>query len=269
MFEPGGTTEIDGRELSWRSVGTGPRLLLVNGYAATAADWDPVALSALAESFNLICPDNRGVGGSQLGDPAELTIDSMAADLEGLLDALEIESAPVAGWSMGGFVVQRLAARAPHRVEAMALLSTDPGGSAAIPADPGVWARLVDHSGTPREQATRMISLLFPAEPAAEIDRRFGDVVAAARAELSATTLTAQERAMAVWHGEDQPRPSQAVPVLVVHGDEDVVIPPANAEALAAHWPGARVEPIAGGGHAFVAQEPQRLADLIVSFLRA
>ncbi|HWM63777.1 MAG TPA: alpha/beta hydrolase [Solirubrobacterales bacterium] len=117
MFEPGGATEIDGRRLSWRSVGTGPPLLLVNGYAATAADWDPAALSALAESFEVVCPDNRGVGGSQLGDPAELTIDSMAADLEALLDALEIERAPVAGWSMGGFAVQRLAVRAPHRIE--------------------------------------------------------------------------------------------------------------------------------------------------------
>jgi pimeloyl-ACP methyl ester carboxylesterase len=49
MFEPGGTTEIEGRRLTWRTVGAGPTLLLVNGYAATAADWDPAALSALAE----------------------------------------------------------------------------------------------------------------------------------------------------------------------------------------------------------------------------
>jgi len=56
--------------------------------------------------------------------------------------------------------------------------------------------------------------------------------------------------------------------VLVVHGSEDVVIPPANTDALAAHWPGARVEPIAGGGHAFMAQGPERLADLMISFLR-
>jgi pimeloyl-ACP methyl ester carboxylesterase len=192
----------------------------------------------------------------------------MAADLEALLDALEIERARVAGWSMGGFAVQRLAVHAPHRVEAMALLSTDPGGGAAVPADPEVWAKLVDHSGTPREQATRLISLLFPPGRAVEIDRRFGDLVAAARAELSTAALEAQERAMAAWHEEDPPAPGPvAPPALVLHGSEDVVVPPANAGALAARWPGARVEPIAGGGHAFMAQEPQRLADLMISFL--
>ncbi|HWM63778.1 MAG TPA: hypothetical protein VNP96_07300 [Solirubrobacterales bacterium] len=151
----------------------------------------------------------------------------------------------------------------------MALLSTDPGGGAAVPADPEVWARLVDNSGTPREQASRLISLLFPPGTAAEIDRRFGDLVAAARAELSTETLTAQERAMAAWHDEEQPQRSPAeMPVLVVHGSEDIVIPPANADALPVRWPGARIEPIAGGGHAFMAQEPRQLADLLTSFLR-
>lgn len=261
--------EIGGRRLTWRALGAGPPLLLVNGYAATATDWDPQALAALAESFEVICPDNRGVGGSQLGEPAELTIDGMAADLERLLDALKVERAPVVGWSLGGFVAQRLCVRAPRRVEALALLATDPGGSAATPAEPRVWAELTDHSGTPREQASRLISLLFPPGVAPEIDRRFGDVVAGARAGLSPTALRAQEAAMDAWHTEEQSVAEPAPPVLVLHGDADVVIPPPNAESLAAHWPDSRVERFAGGGHAFMAQEPLRLAGSIVSFLRA
>jgi pimeloyl-ACP methyl ester carboxylesterase len=52
-------------------------------------------------------------------------------------------------------------------------------------------------------------------------------------------------------------------PTLIVHGDRDVVIPPANARALAGRWPGARVELFAGCGHALMAQEPQRIAELI------
>jgi 3-oxoadipate enol-lactonase len=269
--EHGGAIETGGRRLAWRSVGRGPALALINGYAATSADWDPQALATLAASFEVICPDNRGVGGSQLGDLSEpLTIDALAADTEALLDALEIERAPVVGWSMGGFIAQRLATRAPARVEALALLASDPGGAAAVLADPVTWKRLTDHSGTPREQATRLISLLFPPSVAPEIDRRFGDVVAAARKGLQPEALRAQEDAMVAWHAEEQPRPGRAAapPVLVVHGSEDVVIPPRNADALAAHWPGSRVERIAGGGHAFMAQEPQRLADLITAFLR-
>ncbi len=216
----------------------------------------------------MICPDHRGVGGSELGDPAEpLSVDSMAADLEAVLDALGVELLPVAGWSMGGFVAQRLALRAPSRVEALALLATDPGGNAAVSADPAVWARLTDASGTAREQASRLISLLFPPDVAAPIDREFGDLVATARAELSPTALRMQEEAMEQWHATDQPAPDgDAPPVLAACGSEDVVIPPANSSALAARWPGCRAERFEGCGHAFMAQEPDRLAALIASF---
>jgi pimeloyl-ACP methyl ester carboxylesterase len=270
-----GSTAVEGRRLAWRTVGAGRPLLLVNGYAATGGDWDPTLLMALGRSFGVICPDNRGVGESELGT-GEVTVAGMAADLEALLDALDLARVPVVGWSMGGFVAQRLAARSPGRVEALALLSTDPGGPAAVPAEPEAWERLIDHSGTPRQQASRLISLLFPPALAPEIDRQFGEVVATARAGLRPEVLRAQELAMALWHIED-PRASgegsgiggelPAPPVLVAHGSEDVVIPAANVEPLAARWPGATVELFEGGGHAFMAQEPQRLAELLVSFL--
>jgi pimeloyl-ACP methyl ester carboxylesterase len=269
-----GSTAVEGRRLAWRTVGSGPPLLLVNGYAATGGDWDPTLLMALGRSFEVICPDNRGVGESELGT-GEVTVAGMAADLEVLLDALGLERVPVVGWSMGGFAAQRLATRSPGRVEALALLSTDPGGAAAVPAEPEAWERLIDHSGTPRQQASRLISLLFPPALAPEIDRQFGEVVASARAGLRREVLRAQELAMALWHMEDPLADGEGPgaggevptpPVLVAHGSEDVVIPAANVEPLAARWPGARVEVFEGGGHAFMAQEPQRLAELLVSF---
>ena len=244
-------------------------LLLINGYAATAADWDPTFIAALERSFELICPDNRGVGATaprELEGP--LTIEGMAADLESLLDSREIEKLAVAGWSMGGFIAQALAAQSPQRVEALVLLSTDPGGPDAVLADPAIWAQLADNSGTPREQATRLISLLFPPPVASEIDRQFGDVVTAARAELSPAALDAQANAMASWHAREQQPIDGAMSVLIAHGNEDIVIPPANSDRLAVRWPNNRVERFAGGGHAFMAQEPERLADLITSFLR-
>jgi pimeloyl-ACP methyl ester carboxylesterase len=265
--EPGGHFEVEGRRLAWRRLGEGPPLLLINGYAATGADWDPGFLAALAESFAVVCPDNRGVGGSELG-AAELTIDGMAADFEALLDALAIERAVVVGWSMGGFVAQRLAVRAPHRIAALALLATDPGGRDAVPAAAADWRRLTDHSGAPRERATRLISLLFPPDLAPEVDRQFGELVAAAQAQLSPAALQAQEAAMASWH-RDGPvsllAAAQAPPTLVAHGDLDVVIPAANAAVLGARWPDAQVEILSGCAHGLMAQEPQRLADLIRS----
>lgn len=246
-----------------------PPLLLINGFAATAADWDPTFVAALERSFDLIRPDNRGVGTAPLGElDGPLTIEMMAADLEALLDAREIARLPVAGWSMGGFIAQALAAKAPQRVESLVLLSTDPGGADSVLAHPAVWARLTDCSGTPREQATRLISLLFPPVVAAEIDRQFGEVVAAARAVLSPAALAAQTNAMAAWHAREQQPLGSATPVLIAHGSEDIVIPPENSDHLAALCPNSRLERFAGGGHAFMAQEPERLADLITSFLR-
>ena len=179
-------------------------LLLVNGYAATGADWDPTFLAELGRAHQVICPDNRGLGGPPLGD-GELTIDLMASDLEAFLDGRGIERLPVVGWSMGGFIAQRLAERSPGRVAALALIATDPGGPAAVEAAPEIWSRLVDHSGTPREQATRLLALLFPPPLAAEIDRQFGDAVAAARARLPGAVLSAQEAAMEAWHREERP----------------------------------------------------------------
>jgi 3-oxoadipate enol-lactonase len=267
-LERDGAVEVAGRRLTWRALGAGPRLLLAQGYAGSADDWDPAFVEALGRSFSLVMPDNRGMGGSELGDPDEVTIDSMAADLEAVLDELAIESIPVVGFSMGGFIAQRLAARAPGRVERLALLSTDPGGPGAIRAAPADWGRLVDHSGTPRERASRTISVIFPPDVAPRFDREFGDLVAASQATLDPAALAAEERAMDEWWAA--PPGDGVAPiasVLIAAGADDVVIPPGNAQLLAERFPGARVELFAGAGHAFMAQHPDAAADLIESQL--
>jgi pimeloyl-ACP methyl ester carboxylesterase len=179
-----------------------------------------------------------------------------------------VDRAPVLGWSMGGFVAQELAAIAPDSVAALVLLSTDPGGPSTVLADPDVWARLTDHTGTPREQATREIGLLFPEPVATQIDEQFGDIVAEARSQLSPEVLTAQEKAMDRWHAEESDRLSRlSVPVLAAAGTEDVVIPPRNAELIAEAARDSRLELFDGGGHGFMAQEPDRLAALVREFL--
>jgi pimeloyl-ACP methyl ester carboxylesterase len=93
-----------------------------------------------------------------------------------------------------------------------------------------------------------------------------GDLVGAGQAALPVATPAAQEAAMAAWHGEEQPRPAAGAPrALAVCGTADVVIPPANAERLAARWPSCRVERVAGAGHAVMAEAPDRVARLVGS----
>lgn len=257
-----------GLRLGFRELGEGPPLVLLNGYAATKADWDPSFLDALSAGSRVICPDHRGIGDSP-PLPGETTIAAMAADALAFMDALGLETVDLAGWSMGGMVAQALAATAPERVRRLVLLSTDHGGPAAVQADPATWERLIDHSGTPREQATRLLSLIFPPDLGAVIDAQFGELVAAARAALPEETLFAQERALAAWHAEPADRRLAAItaPTLVAAGTEDVVIPAANADLLAQALPDARAQTFPGGGHAFMAQVPAELAAAINGFL--
>lgn len=237
----------------------------MNGYAATSADWDPTFRARLDDTFDVIAPDPRGMGGAALGDE-EMTIELLAADALEVLDARGVERATVAGWSMGGFVAQQLAADAPERVSGLALLSTDPGAE-AVRADPEVWARLTDHGGEPIDQARRLLGLLFPPDFAAQMFDRFGEVVAGARAQLDPAALTAQEAAMDAWHASPgaERLASISTPAVVVAGEEDVVIPPANSRLLAEGIEGARRELLPGCGHALMAQRPERAAELIAS----
>jgi pimeloyl-ACP methyl ester carboxylesterase len=268
MADSSGHADAGGCSIAWKRHGTGPPVLFLNGYAATLDDWDPTFAADLSRHHELIFVDHRGMGGSEPGEE-EVTVKLMASDALAVLDHLGLERSAVLGWSMGGFVAQETAMVAPERIEALILLSTDGGGSSAVRADPEVWARLTDHSGTAAERATRLIELLFPPDVAAEIEKQFGHVVAEARDKLSVEALSAQEAAMDRWHAEGVTRlPTFLMPVLTATGAMDIVIPPRNsmriAEAVMSGW----YALFEGGGHGFMAQQPRRLAALIRAFLQ-
>lgn len=256
-----------GEGLAFRQLGRGHPVVLINGYAATKDDWDPAFVTALSSCSWVVCPDNRGMGESPPVCDG-LTVGAMAEDVIGLMRALEIPRCDVVGWSMGGFVAQEVAARVPERVRKLVLLSTDQGGSGAVKAEPEVWAQLIDHEGTPREQARRILWLLFPPAVAAEMDAQFGELVAQARAALSTAALDAQEQAIELWHAEpaSERLASIIAPALIVAGAEDVVIPAVNSYLLAETLRATRRELFAGCGHALMAQESAKLADLINSW---
>jgi len=243
---------------------------MVNGYAASSADWDPRFLDLLGAKARLILPDNRGIGNSG-GDPAEIGLETMVDDLLALLDQLEINSVNLLGWSMGGFVAQALAARRPDRVRSLILLSTDPGGEFAVCSSAAISRQLTDQAGTAEEQARRLIGLLFPAALAADIFKNFGDSVAEARSLLRPEILDAQVELIDRWHKDPSATRLAEIkaPTLVGAGELDQIIPATNAGRLSQHIDGARAEVFAGGGHAFLAQFPKPLAQMICEFIGA
>jgi pimeloyl-ACP methyl ester carboxylesterase len=264
------TITVDGAQLVYRRIGKGQPLLVLNGFGATSAEWDPSFIDGLASSHELILLNNRGIGGST-DDGQPFDIQTLAADAAGLIETLGIERASVMGWSMGGFVAQALALNWADRIDKLVLLSTDPGGIEADLASPDVWAQLLDTSRTPSERARRLLFLLFPNDVAEFFYRKFGDIVATARAQLSVELLNRQAAAMDAWHrnGVASQLREIRVPVLIATGTEDIVIPASNALKLVNGIRGAWLAQFPHGGHAFMAQYPRALAELINSFLAA
>jgi pimeloyl-ACP methyl ester carboxylesterase len=262
------TCTIGNRTMAYRRVGSGPPLVVLNGFAATKDDWDPTFLAHLASERELVLLDNRGMGESS-NDGEGFTIRDLAEDVAGVIEALDLGRPAVLGWSMGGFVALALARGRPGLVAKLVLLSTSGGGQIATLADESVRERLRDLSGTPREQATRLISLLFPPERAGQIDAMFGEVVAAARAALPADVVERQWEAMEAWERGDLGHNVRRIscPALIATGEDDIVIPPANALALAHAIPGSWLARFPDCGHGFMADHPQALARLIATFL--
>src|SRR5438876_6149803 len=260
--------QVDGAQIGYRQVANGPPLIVLNGFAATSGDWDPAFLDRLASSNELVLLDHRGIGNST-DDGKPFDIARLADDAAHVIEALGFERTSVLGWSMGGFIAQTLALQDPDRVNKLVLLSTDPGGADADLASSAVWSQLIDMSGTPHEQARRLLSLLFPSHVAESFYREYGDIVAAARAQLSPDLVNRQAAAMDAWHrnGVGGRLGEIIAPVLIATGNEDVVIPPSNALKLVNTIPDAWLAQFPGGGHAFIAQYPRPLADLINCFL--
>jgi pimeloyl-ACP methyl ester carboxylesterase len=259
---------VEGARIAYRRVGNGPPLLVLNGFAATSADWDPSFLSGLASRNELILLDNRGIGDST-DDEKPFDIAQLADDALHVIETLGFDRTSVVGWSMGGFVAETLALQHPEHVNKLILLSTDPGGSDADLASPAVWSQLVDTSGTPGEQARRLMFVLFPSDVAESLYRQFGDIVAAARARLSPDLVQRQAAAMDAWHRNGLTKRLRELnaPVLIATGTEDVLIPPSNALKLVNAIPSTWLAQFPRGGHAFMAQYPRSLADLINTFL--
>ncbi len=259
---------VDGVRIAYRRVGVGPPLLVLNGFAATSADWDPSFIHGVASSNELILLDHRGIGNStDDGKPFDIT--QLADDAAHAMETLGFDRISVLGWSMGGFVAQTLALQHPGRGNKLVLLSTDLGGADADLTSPAVGHNSWIHPARLANRLAGCCSCFFRAIWPKLFYRQFGNIVAAARARLSADLVNRQAAAMDAWHrnGVGNRLREIGAPVLIATGAQDIVIPPSNALKLVNAIPGAWLAQFPGGGHAFMAQYPRPLADLINGFL--
>jgi 3-oxoadipate enol-lactonase len=245
-------------KLAWERHGAGAPLLLIHGLGYARWGWEPV-VPALAESFDVVLFDNRGIGESD-APPGPYTVAELAADALQVLDEAGVARAHVLGTSLGGMVAQEVALAAPGRVDKLVLACTTPGGAESFPM-PEQTVQLLERRATLREYVENAL--------APDADPAIVETILAHR-ERTAQRFDAWSAQAAAGAGFDALDRIAAIaaPTLVLHGTEDAVVDSRNSALLALRIPDARVELFPGGGHLFFWEQPQRFVDLVTEFLR-
>jgi pimeloyl-ACP methyl ester carboxylesterase len=242
--------ERDGAWLHWRSAGPadGEPVLMIMGLAGSGRMWWRLE-PHLADRWWLLLIDNRGTGDSdRVSGP--LTMAGMAADAVAVLDAAGVESAHVVGASMGGMIAQRLALDHRHRVRSLVLACTTAGGRSGTPP----WRLLAASALRPLIGPGRMFGIVAPALYAARTRRERPERV---REDLGVriadatppATVYAQLAATALHDSRARLHELAGLPVTVIHGSEDALVPVARAHELSAAIPGARLIELPETGH--------------------
>ena len=259
-------TTGDGAALAVTDAGDGPLVVLAHGYTGSRGIWAPVARRLVARGHRVVLWDQRGHGESTVGS-AGLTIDRLGDDLRDILEAVDAHGAVLAGHSMGGMTVMALIGRHPavvaERASAVVLVST----AAVLPltaVGPGLAAAVVGS----RLTTAVMGGPLGPLVARGGVGRRpvWSHLDAAARitAATAPETRTELLRSMAAM----DLRPGLAlcpVPATVVAGSRDGLTLTGLSLDITAHLPHAELVVMRDRGHMLPFEEPDRLADLIIS----
>jgi pimeloyl-ACP methyl ester carboxylesterase len=268
---------LHGHRASYRLAGSGPALVLLHGIAGSSDTWRAV-MPHLAERYTVLAPDLIGHGASGKPD-GDYSLGAYASSVRDLMDALGIRRATLLGHSLGGGVALQFAYQFPERCERLVLVSSGglgrelhavlragvlPGADTILPwlcvAGRQSVGRLADalgrfglRAGPDLEETWR--SFVGLEEPGAR--RAFLHTVRGL-VDLRGQRVTATDRLALAG----------AVPVLIVWGEKDPLIPVAHARETHARLPGSRLEVFAESGHFPHLDEPERFTATLFDFLR-
>jgi pimeloyl-ACP methyl ester carboxylesterase len=250
----------NGCEIYYVESGTGAPLVLVHGYPLDHSIWEPV-LPYLGQGVRAITPDLRGFGRS--GTPqGTATIGQMADDLAGLLEALGITQAAIAGHSMGGYVALAFAHAYPQRLTGLALINSQAGADTTE----GKQTRIALAERV-RTEGPQAVAQAFV--PKLSTDAR----VQASLTEIVMRTppagLIAGLQAMAARPDASPWLAEIDVPCLVISGSADQVIPRPVVVGLVNQLKNCRWEEISSAGHMPMMEAPQAVGEAIRQWLIA
>jgi pimeloyl-ACP methyl ester carboxylesterase len=251
---------VNGIQLAYSRRGKGTPLVLIHGFPLDSSSWNEVA-PLLEKDFDLVLPDLRGFGGSSALEKS-CSISDMADDIAGLLDHLGIEKASLVGHSMGGYVALAFAKNHPQRVSGLGLMSSQAVGDSPERRD-GRYKTAADVA----EKGVGVVVEAMTSKLSAN-ERVQAFVRGVMERQSSAGVINAL-KAMADREDLLQFVSTPNFPLLLIHGDSDVLIPIDRSKEIKAVVPGAHFVELQGAGHMPMMEFPKEAAEGLKFLLRS
>jgi pimeloyl-ACP methyl ester carboxylesterase len=267
------TVATTGGEMAFTDEGTGRAVVLLHGLPLSSFVWRGT-VPALAARMRVIAPDLIGAGDSAKDDAAALDPDAQAGYVHELLSALEIDSVAAVGHGSGGAVAQALALR-DVRVEALVLIDAPAvDGGATAEMRELLWSG--EEVSTADDLRRRMKVILASAMHHGE---RLSDAItdeyarpyidAGGRRAFARAIAAAADGAAAGGPGAIERLAGLEIPVLLLWGEDDPVVPVGVAERLRDAIPTASLAVLPGCSHLLPEESPETVATLVAEWLRA
>jgi pimeloyl-ACP methyl ester carboxylesterase len=241
-----------------------PALILIHGYPFDHTLWKSVVL-ALNHETKIVTPDLPGFGDNPT-ESAEPSIDLMADDIAELMDFHNTRRAVIAGMSMGGYVALAFAERHPERLAGLGLVSTQAGAD----SEEGRNARRsliekVRHGGT-RVALDALLPKMFSAGNEQNPELARFAIEGAENAGVDGICWALE--AMARRPDRNFVLKKMSVPVAVIHGVEDKIVPLERARQMAELTPNAKFTELKNAGHASPLEAPDEVAAALSDLVR-
>ena len=262
---------VKGNAIAYRVLGKeeGIPLVLLPGLGGSMDDWDPAVTDGLAKQYKVIIFDNKGVASSKGITPN--TIQAMADDAVDFIKALNLNKVNIMGFSMGGFVTQRIVLTNPSLINKVILTGTGPQGAIGLSNLPDIVAGTAGLSPeasflkfgfTESAQSTAEGKASYARIQLRKTDRDLPLSDAASTAQFTAVLSWAQPNADALTEIKKIKNP-----VLIVHGENDLPVAVQNAKNLAQNLDHAELVIFPDSGHASFYQNHVSFIAKAIEFL--